>query len=268
MTRPITALVAILAAGLSAGAAAATELDYRVDTATEILLDLRRIPEAAIPPQLLSSAYAVAVIPSVIKAGFILGGTYGKGILVVRRADGQWSNPAFVQLTGASLGFQAGAQSTDIVLVFKTQRGLEGISRGKVTLGGDASIAAGPVGRQATASTDLQMQTEIYSYARSRGFFAGVSLQGAVLNMDRKANQAYYEDTTVSAASILTDTTIPAPVSGRRFMDTLAATAPALHTPNGSRAASRDPDMEVAAPEGARTFGIDEGSPPAGEGTF
>jgi lipid-binding SYLF domain-containing protein len=268
MTRPLTALVAILAASLSAGAGAATELDYRVDTATEILQDLRRIPETAIPPQLLASAYAVAVIPSVIKAGFILGGTYGKGILVVRRADGQWSNPAFVQLTGGSLGFQAGAQSTDFVLVFKTQRGLEGISRGKITLGGEASIAAGPVGRQATASTDLQMQTEIYSYARSRGFFAGVSLQGAALSMDRKANQAYYEDTTVSAARILTDTTIPAPVSGRRFMDTLAATAPALNSPNGSRAASRDSDMEVAVPEGARTFGIEEGTAPAGEGSL
>ena len=268
MTRRIALIAAILAAGPGATAQAATELDYRVDTATEILQDLRRIPESAIPPQLLRSAYAVAVIPSVIKGGFIVGGTYGKGIIVARRADGQWSNPAFVQLAGGSFGLQAGAQSTDLILVIKTQRGLEGISKGKITLGGDASIAAGPVGRQAMASTDLQMQTEIYSYARSRGFFAGVSLQGAVLSMDRKANHAFYENTTASAAKILTDPTIPAPASARRFMDTLAATAPALQSPNGSRAAARDPTMDMAAPEGARTFGVEEGTTPAAEGTF
>jgi lipid-binding SYLF domain-containing protein len=262
-------IAAVLIAGLAASAQAATELDYRVETATEILQDLQRIPETAIPPNLLRNAYAVAVIPSTLKGGFIIGGTYGKGILVARRADGQWSNPAFVQLTGGSFGFQAGAQSTDLILVVKTQRGLEGISKGKITLGGDASIAAGPVGRQATASTDVQMQTEIYSYARSRGFFAGVSLQGAVLSMDRKANQAYYENTTATVVNILTDPTIPAPTSARRFMDTLAATAPPLQRPEGSRAAAIDPVMEMPAPEGARTFGVEEGTAaPTTEGTF
>jgi lipid-binding SYLF domain-containing protein len=252
-------------AGLSAQAA--TELDYRVDTSTQILQDLKRLPENAIPPALLGRAYAVAVIPSVIKAGFMVGGTYGKGVIVARRADGTWSNPAFVQLTQGSFGLQAGAQSTDLVLVFKTQRALDGLSRGKITLGGDASIAAGPVGRQATASTDIQMQSEIYSYARSRGLFAGVSLQGGVLSMDRKANGAYYQGET-SAAKILTDVTIPAPQSGRRFIDTLAAIAPPLEGQAGTRAAARDPEMDAAPPEGARTFGSGESTPPEASGPF
>jgi len=268
MTRLIRiAATACVALAATTAMATVTELDYRVDTATQILQDLKRIPEYAIPPALLNRAYAVAVIPSVIKAGFIVGGTYGKGVIVARRADGAWSNPAFVQLTQGSVGFQAGAQSTDLILVFKTRRALDGLSSGKITLGGDASIAAGPVGRQATASTDLQMQSEIYSYARSRGFFAGVSLQGGVLAMDRKANGEYYQGET-SAGRILTDATIPAPVSGRRFLDTLATLAPAVQGPNGTRAASReptnsDPVMQMPAPEGARTYGIDDGSAPA-----
>jgi len=270
MTRLISVAAFMVLAGVGTGVQAATELDYRVDTATQILQDLKRIPENAVPPALLERAYAIAVIPSVIKAGFIVGGTYGKGLIVARRADGSWSNPAFVQLTQGSIGFQAGAQSTDLILVFKTQRALDGLARGKITLGGDASIAAGPVGRQATASTDLQMQSEIYSYARSRGFFAGVSLQGGVLSMDRAANGQYYEGET-SAARILTDTSIPAPATGRRFVETLAAIAPPLQGPAGTRAATRDPAadpvMDMPAPAGARTYGVDELSVPP-EGPF
>ncbi len=269
MTRIFSTLTLIAIATFTSGAQAATELDYRLDTATQILQDLRAIPENAIPPALLNRAYAVAVIPSVIKAGFIIGGTHGRGIIVARRADGSWSNPSFVQLTQGSIGFQAGAQSTDLILVFKTQRALDGLSRGKITLGGDASIAAGPVGRQATASTDLEMQSEIYSYARSRGFFAGLSLQGGVLAMDRKANGEYYQGET-SAARILTDTSIPAPTSGRRFIDTLAAMAPALDGRQpATRAAQVDPEMQAPAPESARTYGIDDGTAAApAEGPF
>lgn len=264
MTRLTAILLALTCAAVS-GAATASELDYRVDTATQILQDLKRIPENAVPPALLSRAYAVAVIPGVLKGGFILGGTYGRGIIVARRADGQWSNPAFVQLAGGSVGFQAGLQSTDLVLVFKSQRALDGLSSGKITLGGDASIAAGPVGRQASAATDLQMQSEIYSYARSRGFFAGVSLDGSVLSMDSDANGQYYQGER-SAAKILTDTSIPAQASGRRFIDTLAAIAPALPGQGASRAAAVDPEMTAPAPSGARTFGVDNGNTTPAEG--
>ena len=268
MTR-LTAILLALACATASSAATASDLDYRVDTATHILQELKRIPENAVPPALLSRAYAVAVIPGVIKGGFILGGSFGRGIVVARRADGQWSNPAFIQLAGGSLGFQAGVQSTDLVLVFKTQRALDGLSNGKITLGGDASIAAGPVGRQASASTDLEMQTEIYSYARTRGFFAGVALDGSVLSMDREANGEYYQGEK-SASKILTDTSIPAPVSGRRFIDTLAAIAPAMPGQGSSRAATADPDMHAAPPPGARTYGIDDSAPalPAGGGAY
>jgi lipid-binding SYLF domain-containing protein len=268
MTRLTTIATTALLAGLACNApAATTDLDYRVDTATQILKDFQRMPENAVPPALLNRAYAIAVIPSVIKAGFVFGGTYGRGIVVARRPDGQWSNPSFVQLTRGSVGVQAGAQSTDLILVFKTQRALEGLSRGKITLGGDAAIAAGPVGRQVSAATDVQMQSEIYSYARSRGFFAGVSIDGGVLSMDRKANGEYYQGES-SAAKILADATIPAPVSGRRFIETLAAITPPMRGQNASRAASLDADMTMPAPEGARTFGIDERSAPAADGAF
>jgi lipid-binding SYLF domain-containing protein len=266
----VTRLLTVIMTGILLGGfgpdVRASELDIRVDTATEILLDLKRIPENAIPPALLSRAYAVVVIPSVMKGGFIFGGTYGRGIVVARRADGQWSNPLFVQLFQGSVGFQAGLQSTDLVLVFKSQRALDGLSRGKITLGGDASIAAGPVGRQATASTD--MNSEIYSYARSRGLFAGVSLQGGALTIDHKGNSAYYQ-TDVGAARILADTSIPTPPSARRFIETLTAIAPASPGHSSSRTmgqdARRDPDMDIAPPAGVRTYGIDDS---AVEGTF
>lgn len=259
MTRLLTIFVTGMLLGSFGFRAQAGELDIRVDTATEILQDLKRIPENAIPPALLRRAYAVAVIPSVMKGGFIFGGTYGRGIVVARRADGQWSNPMFVMLTEGSVGFQAGLQATDLVLVFKTQRALSGLSRGKMTLGFDASIAAGPVGRQATAATD--MQTEIYSYARSRGLFAGVSVQGGALTIDQKANKAYYQ-MEISASRILADPGIPTPPSARRFIDTLAALVPATVGQNAGPAPERgspDPSTEVAAPAaGVRTWGIDD----------
>lgn len=267
MTRLISIFAAALIASLATSAQAATELDYRLDTATDILKEFQQIPENAVPSALLSRAYAVAIIPSVIKAGFMFGGSYGRGIVVARRADGQWSNPSFVRLTGGSFGLQIGAQSTDLILVFKTQRALDGLSSGKITFGGDAAVAAGPVGREVSAATDVQMQSEIYSYARSRGLFAGVSLDGGWLAMDLKANGEYYQGET-SPSKILTDTTIPAPVSGRRFLETLTAMTPPIEGQAATRAAAIDPDMSVAPPEGARTYGINEGSPPAAEGTF
>jgi lipid-binding SYLF domain-containing protein len=279
MTRPFQALLGFVLSILTVGflpraaLAASTDLDYRLDASTEILQDLRRIPETAIPPNLLNRAYAVAVIPSIIKAGFIIGGSYGTGILVARRADGQWGNPAFVTLTAGSFGFQAGVQSTDLILVFKSQRALDGLSSGKITLGGDASIAAGPVGRTAAAATDVQMRSEIYSYARSKGLFAGVSVSGAVLSIDRRANHEYYESAHATTEMILTDATIPSPLPARRFLDTLAAMAPAMPVPEGARAASRPPardaDMDASPPAGARTFGIDDGAAvPPGDGKY
>jgi lipid-binding SYLF domain-containing protein len=150
------------------------------------------IPEKGIPPTLLNNASGIAIIPGVIKAGFILGGRYGRGVLVIRDKDGSWSNPVFISITGGSIGWQVGVESIDIILVFKSSRSIQGILKGKFTLGADASIAAGPVGRQASASTDILLKSEIYSYSRSRGLFAGLALEGAAIQINYDANEAFY----------------------------------------------------------------------------
>ena len=140
------------------------------------------MPDVRLPDTLLAHAYGIAVIPDVTKVAFIFGGRHGNGVLVVRdKLNGPWSNPCFVSLTGGSWGFQAGAQSSDIILVFTTKRGIEGIAGGKITLGADASVATGPVGRQGSAATDITFNAEIYSYARTRGLFGGIALDGSVI---------------------------------------------------------------------------------------
>jgi lipid-binding SYLF domain-containing protein len=144
------------------------------------------------PDKLLVDAEAIAVIPSVIKAGFGVGGRRGRGLIAVRSRDRTWSNPSYITLTGGSFGFQAGVQSTDVILVFRTRRGVDSIVGGKFTLGADASVAAGPVGRSAQASTDERLKAEILSYSRARGLFAGVALDGTRLAIDNKSNARVY----------------------------------------------------------------------------
>ena len=147
----------------------------------------------SIPPTMFAKAEGIAIFPDMIKGGFILGVNYGKGVLLVRRPDRSWSPPVMVTMGGGSLGFQAGVQSADIVLMFATPRSLNGILNGqKVTLGADASVALGPIGRQANAGTDARLGAEIYSYARSRGLFLGVSINGADLSVDNNANSMLY----------------------------------------------------------------------------
>jgi lipid-binding SYLF domain-containing protein len=176
-----------------AGGVTAQEAELqRADEAVRVLGEIMRSPDRRVPAELLSKAEAIAVIPNVVKAGLVLGGRHGRGLISVRSADGTWSNPSFLTLNGGSVGFQAGVQSTDVVLVFRSQRGVDSIVNGKFTLGADAAVAAGPVGRNAQASTDGQLKAEIYSYSRSRGLFAGVALDGSVLSIDHKANQRVY----------------------------------------------------------------------------
>jgi len=164
----------------------------RANNAVRVLKEIMMAPDKSIPKDLLENAHAIAVIPDVIKAGLVVGGRHGDGLIPVKTRDGTWSNPSFIGLTGGSLGFQAGVSSTDVVLVFRTQRGVDSIVHGKFTLGADASAAAGPVGRSATASTDAQLHAEIYSYSRARGLFAGAALDGSAITIDNDANQAVY----------------------------------------------------------------------------
>ncbi len=195
MTRSLMSLAAsLLLLCLAVGPlrAGGRELATLAD-ATEVVRSFAAIPLQGIPPAMMQDARGVAIIPHVLKASFLFGGRFGRGVVVPRRPDGTWGEPVFVTLAGGGFGFQAGVQSTDVLLVFKSEHGLGQILRGgsKVTLGGDVAVAAGPVGRQAEAATDGQFRAEIYSYSRSRGLFAGVSLEGAGLMADHDANDAF-----------------------------------------------------------------------------
>lgn len=164
----------------------------KVVDSIEVLTDITNIPEKEIPPSLLRNCYGIAIIPNVLKAGFVVGGRYGKGLLAVRDSDGNWNDPYIISLMGGSFGWQAGVQSADIVLVFKTRRSIDKIRSGKFTLGLDAAVVAGPVGRQGEIGTDIMLKAEIYSYARSRGLFAGMALAGAAIQVDLESTEALY----------------------------------------------------------------------------
>jgi lipid-binding SYLF domain-containing protein len=195
----------------------------KVYEATAVLSEIMKIPEQSIPPELLKSAHAVAVIPQVIKAGFVVGGQYGTGILVVRNKENKWSAPTFITITGGSVGYQIGVESTDLILVFKTSKSIEEISRGKITLGAGASVAAGPVGRSASAATDIKLKAEIFSYSRTRGVFAGVAIQGSSIAIDNDANQAYYKQQNITSKEVFSGKKIAVPESAKEFIKLLAS---------------------------------------------
>ena len=196
-----TRLALILAGLLATTAAVAGQReDVRADDAVRVVKQIQSIPESAIPDRLLDEAKAIVVVPDTIKAGFMLGGRRGLGLMSVKSPDGTWSNPVFVKLAGASFGLQAGVQSADVILVFRSERGVDSIVNGKFTLGADAGIAAGPVGRNAAAATDGALKAEIWSWSRARGLFAGVALDGAVLSIDNGANRSAYGSGTTPRA--------------------------------------------------------------------
>jgi len=254
----LKACLVSLALLLALPVAAATKEEARVAESADVLDQLLRIPEKSIPPSLLARAYAIAVIPDVVKVGFGIGARRGKGILVVRQDNNSWSNPAFVKLTGGSVGWQAGVQSTDVILVFKTRKGVTDIENGKLTLGADASIAAGPVGRQTGIATDIQFEAEVVSYSRSRGLFAGVALDGSGLTMDRKANAAFYSSASMTPEQIFVSSPNIAPDIANTFVQILTAQTQRLPTQPGMQAGrvpkryttGDDEESEV------RTFGI------------
>jgi len=215
---PTIMVFLILAA---APAMASQQQTSRVNMATEVVKEIMKIPETGIPLALLSDAQGIAVIPRVIKAGLVVGGEYGKGVLSVRESDGTWSAPVFVTLAGGSVGYQIGAEATDFVIVFKNRKGIDEISKGKFTLGVGASVAAGPVGRNVKAATDVKLDAEIYSYSRSRGLFAGISLEGASLQIDHDSDSEFYGRKSISPADILAGKGITPPDAAVGFTKTL-----------------------------------------------
>jgi lipid-binding SYLF domain-containing protein len=267
---PVTAMLlcTVLVAALSANVASAgAREEGRLLTATEVLEDVGAMPDVRLPDTLLAHAYGIAVIPDVTKVAFIFGGRHGNGVLVVRdKLNGPWSNPCFVSLTGGSWGFQAGAQSSDIILVFTTKRGIEGIAGGKITLGADASVATGPVGRQGSAATDITFNSEIYSYARTRGLFGGIAVDGSVISIDRSANAALYHKSGITATEIFAGQTPPPPATAQRFLERLAtATRTTLRPASAAAPSLGQPATgnQPPAAEPARTYPLDDAKKPA-----
>src|SRR6202012_804962 len=176
---------------LCASATDARKETERIHKASNVLKDFAAMKES-IPHDLLEQYSGIVIIPHMINAGFGIGGKRGKGVAMVKLDDGKWSDPVFVTLTGGSFGLQIGVQSVDLVLVFKHRGVLTKVKNGDFTIGGDISAAAGPVGRNATANTDYKLEAEVYSYSRSRGLFAGVTINGSNLGIDKKANEHFY----------------------------------------------------------------------------
>ncbi|GGI51126.1 hypothetical protein GCM10011425_23380 [Mucilaginibacter galii] len=192
----------------------ATELSKeteRLQNATKVVTTFANSDES-IPQELLKQSEGLVIIPKMINAGFGIGGKRGKGVAVVKLPDGSWSNPVFITLTGGSFGFQIGVQSVDLVLVFKHKGVLTKVKNGDFTIGGDISAAAGPVGRSSTASTDHTLEAEVYSYSRSRGLFAGISVNGSNLAIDKSANANFYGSNTTSHEIFETGKSSSAPV--------------------------------------------------------
>ena len=185
--------VAVSGLGLTAPTRAQQEEAERLKEATLVLKELKDAPDVSVPKWVAEKAVAIAVFPSVKKGGLVVGGQFGRGVISARSAkSGTWSSPGFLTLTGGSLGLQIGGQAVDLVLVVVDQRGLEQLLKNQFKIGADASVAAGPVGRDAEASTDIQMRAKILSYSRTRGLFAGITLNGSTVKQDRDANERFY----------------------------------------------------------------------------
>jgi lipid-binding SYLF domain-containing protein len=265
-------LLIISALGMFAAAQpalAGAREEAKLIEASGVLEELHTQRDAQIPERLLARAYGVAVIPNVVKVALGVGGRRGTGALVVRDASGKFSDPIMVSITGGNVGWQIGVQSTDIVLVFTTRKGIEGIADGKLTLGGDASVAAGPVGRSASAATDQNFSAEVYSYSRNRGLFAGVSFDGSVIAIDSKANTRLYGRKAPATEIIAGQVTTEADAANRFQRAILASTgsvAPAssaasnaTSTPAETAPAADDPPPQ----SGAQTFPLEDSKPGA-----
>ncbi|MEZ5392531.1 MAG: lipid-binding SYLF domain-containing protein [Bryobacterales bacterium] len=199
---------------------ALNEAEERCAKAAETLEEILSAPDKGVPQDLFSKAHCVVIVPGMIKGGFIVGGKYGRGVISCRGPQGKgWTGPTSVRMEGGSVGFQIGGSKTDLLLLVMNQHGKSNLLESKFTLGGDASVAAGPVGRTANAQTDAQMQAEILAYSRSQGVFAGISLEGATLRPDPKQDEELYGKR-VDRFAVL-DGKVPVPQGAQVLVDTL-----------------------------------------------
>jgi lipid-binding SYLF domain-containing protein len=265
----ITTLFALAgAAGVSQPVFAGAREEAKLIEASGVLEELQAQRDTLIPDRLLSRAYGIAVIPNVIKVAAVVGGRRGTGALVVRDASGRFSDPVMISITGGNVGWQIGVQSTDVVLVFTTRKSVEDIADGKLTLGGDASVAAGPVGRAASAATDQNFTAEVYSYSRNRGLFAGVSLDGSVIAIDSKANRKLYGKT-APASDIIAGTITTEGAEANRFqraiLNATGGTAPAhaSSAPAISNTGTTTPTESAPPPASSsgQTFPLEDAQP-------
>jgi len=243
----------LLACGLlllSAGAQAGRREEATLLKATQVVTEAAGMPDQTMPDWLLKRAYGIAIIPNVVKVGLGIGGRGGKGVLMVRDNQDHWSNPSFLTLGGGSIGWQFGIQSSDIVLVFTTRRSIEGITGGKVTLGADAGIAVGPVGRQVSGATDIG-GAEIYSYSRSQGFFGGLAIDGSIIATDNSANASFYGRAGILGSEVLANTQSP-PTAAEPLLAAirkLVGSRDSEPAPKASPAASPTPTAPSPAPD-------------------
>jgi SH3 domain-containing YSC84-like protein 1 len=201
----------------------------RIENAGTVMDEILNVPDN-IPEDLLDKARCVVVLPSVLKAAFVVGGSYGRGVLVCRTGPGfkgPWGAPALVALEGGSIGFQIGGQATDFVILIMNDRGASSLLKSKVKLGADAAVAAGPKGRDASANTDAYMRAEMLSYSRSRGVFAGISLEGSTLRPDDDANRKVYGKE-ATASAVITESKFEAPPEAHKLISRLQKASPAL----------------------------------------
>jgi lipid-binding SYLF domain-containing protein len=249
----VALLALVTSAAWAQSGARSADLD-RIQSATTIMSQIMQAPDRGIPDSIMSGAKCIAVVPSMMKISFIFGANYGKGIATCRTATG-WSAPAFFRMEGGSFGFQAGGQASDLVLIIRTDDGMQHLLQSKFKLGADASAAAGPVGRDAQAATDLTMRAQVLTYSRSRGLFLGVSLNGAVIRQDDGDTHAFYGKTWTFYS--LLNGEVPPPPDTHSFLTTIeryaptrrASLPPAASAPVASPKPTATPAAAPATPE-------------------
>jgi len=271
MQRIIALLTLALALAFGGSTAFAdSRTDKKLEDCRKVFESFTDLTEQSVPTWMLERAYGIVVIPQVIKGAVMFGGRGGRGCMAVRNPDGNWSNPVFVTLGGGSWGFQFGVQASDVVLVLMSRQSIEGISGGKVTLGADASVAAGPLGRSAAASTDANFKAQVLSYSRSEGLFFGVALDGSAISVDTKFNRIAYDQVEILASEILNGKTTTVPPAAKEFTAALNRATQAASTAPATAAAEAKPAAPAATPaaaevgeDAAKTYPMEDPEPGA-----